>query len=66
MCFQKIVPNKNSQDLYKLPKNSYTVPEYETKDTYLYLNPEKVMTKIMIYISMCLFHMSNIYLVQDF
>lgn len=66
MCFQKTVPNKNPQHSYKLPQNSYTVPGYDTRDTYLYLNSEKVMTKIMIYINMYLFHVSNNYLVQEF
>lgn len=62
-----------SENLYltKILKISTSYPKtvtqkYDTKDTELYLNSEKVMTKIMIYMNMYPFYMSNTYLVQDF
>lgn len=41
--FQKTVPKKDPQDSYKLAQNCYTVPRYDTKDIYLYLNLKTVI-----------------------
>lgn len=64
-AFRKLYLTKILNIPTSYPK-SYTVPGYDTRDTYLYLNSEKVMTKMMIYINMYLFHVSKTYLVQEF